>query len=135
MVHLPSMKKLCLMALASMTLAGPANAMDSALRAGLLKLDPQTRLEQRCDAEILDRITHDDHKYKADRVVAYAFATPEMGADAIRSPGAAFRSKGQWYRLKFKCETAPDHMQVLQLRYRIGDEIPQTDWTKYNLYN
>jgi Domain of Unknown Function (DUF930) len=129
------MKKLCLMVLASTAVALPANAMDSALRAGLLKLDPQTRLEQRCDAEVLDRITHDDHKYKADRVVAYAFATPEMGADAIRSAGAAFRSNGQWYRLKFKCETAPDHMEVLQLRYRIGDEIPETDWTKYNLYN
>ena len=129
------MKKLCLMVLASLALAWPAKAMDNALRAGLLKLDPQTRLEQRCDAEVLDRISHDDHNYKADRVVAYAFATPQMSADAIKSTGAAFRSKGQWYRLKFKCQTAPDHMQVLQLRYRIGDEIPETDWAKYNLYD
>lgn len=129
------MKKLFLAALALVTLARPTYAMDAALRAGLLKLDPQTRLEQRCDAEVLDRISHDDHKYKADRVVAYAFATPEMKADAIRSPGAAFRSKGQWYRLKFKCETAPDHMEVLQFRYRIGDEIPEADWAKYNLYD
>ncbi|TIU47752.1 MAG: DUF930 domain-containing protein [Mesorhizobium sp.] len=124
-----------MMAIASLTLAFPASAMDNALRSGLMKLDPQTRLEQRCDAEVLDRITHDDRKFKADRVVAYAFATPEMSADAIRSPGAAFRSKGQWYRLKFKCQTGPDHMEVLQLRYRIGDEIPQADWPKYNLYD
>jgi hypothetical protein len=129
------MKTLCMMAIASLTLAFPASAMDNALRAGLMKLDPQTRLEQRCDAEVLDRITHDDRKFKADRVVAYAFATPEMSADAIRSPGAAFRSKGQWYRLKFKCQTGPDHMEVLQLRYRIGDEIPEADWVKYNLYD
>ncbi|MER9029066.1 DUF930 domain-containing protein [Mesorhizobium sp. LNJC405B00] len=135
MLVLPPMKNLFLVALASVTLAWPAHAMDAALRAGLLKLDPETRLEQRCDAEVLDRISHDDHKYKADRVVAYAFATPEMKADAIRSPGAAFRSKGQWYRLKFKCETAPDHMEVLQFRYRIGDEIPEADWAKYNLYD
>ena len=129
------MKTLCMMAIASLTLAFPASAMDNALRAGLMKLDPQTRLEQRCDAEVLDRITHDDRKFKADRVVAYAFATPEMTADAIRSPGAAFRSKGQWYRLKFKCQTGPDHMEVLQLRYRIGDEIPEADRVKYNLYD
>ncbi|TIQ35421.1 MAG: DUF930 domain-containing protein [Mesorhizobium sp.] len=135
MLLLAPMKKLCLMVLASLTLAWPAKAMDNALRAGLLKLDPETRLEQRCDAEVLDRISHDDHKYKADRVVAYAFATPQMSADAIRSPGAAFRSKGQWFRLKFKCQTAPDHMQVLQFRYKIGDEIPETDWAKYNLYD
>ncbi|ANN59309.1 hypothetical protein BFX40_21280 [Mesorhizobium sp. SEMIA 3007] len=135
MLLVPPMKTLCMMAIASLTLAFPASAMDNALRAGLMKLDPQTRLEQRCDAEVLDRITHDDRKFKADRVVAYAFATPEMSADAIRSPGAAFRSKGQWYRLKFKCQTGPDHMEVLQLRYRIGDEIPEADWVKYNLYD
>lgn len=123
------------LSLAFVALAWPAGAMDSHLRAGLLKLDPQTRLEQRCDAEVLDRISHDDHKYKADRVVAYAFATPQMSADAIKSTGAAFRSNGQWYRLKFKCQTAPDHMQVLQFRYRIGDEIPEADWAKYNLYD
>ncbi|WP_167531434.1 MULTISPECIES: DUF930 domain-containing protein [unclassified Mesorhizobium] len=135
MLLVPPMKTLCMMAIASLTLAFPASAMDNALRSGLMKLDPQTRLEQRCDAEVLDRITHDDRKFKADRVVAYAFATPEMSADAIRSPGAAFRSKGQWYRLKFKCQTGPDHMEVLQLRYRIGDEIPEADWPKYNLYD
>ncbi|WP_181165476.1 DUF930 domain-containing protein [Mesorhizobium sp. B2-4-12] len=135
MVLVPPMKTLCMVAVASLILAFPASAMDNALRAGLMKLDPQTRLEQRCDAEVLDRITHDDRKFKADRVVAYAFATPEMSADAIRSPGAAFRSKGQWYRLKFKCQTGPDHMQVLQLRYRIGNEIPEGDWAKYNLYD
>lgn len=118
-----------------MAIAGPAHAMDSALRAGLLKLDPQTRLEQRCDAEVLDRITRDNHQYRADRVVAYAFATPEMTADSIRSSGAAFRSKGEWYRLKFKCETAPDHMEVLDFKYKIGAEIPKEQWSKYNLYD
>jgi hypothetical protein len=121
--------------IAGLVAAFPANAMESALRAGLLKLDPETRLEQRCDAEVLDRITHDDPRYKADRVVAYAFATPEMEKDSIRSPGAAFRSKGEWYRLKFKCLTAPDQMTVLELRYKIGDAVPKEDWAKYNLYD
>src|SRR3954451_5472922 len=109
MVVLPPMKKLFLAALASVTLAWPAHAMDAALRAGLLKLDPETRLEQRCDAEVLDRISHDDHKYKADRVVAYAFATRELTAGSFPCPRIAPMSKGQWARLKFKSETAPDH--------------------------
>jgi hypothetical protein len=122
-------------ALAILAITGHADAMDNALRAGLLKLDPQTRLEQRCDAEVLDRITQDNRQYRADRVVAYAFATPQMTADSIRSPGAAFRSKGEWYRLKFKCETAPDHMEVLDFKYKIGAEIPKDEWTRYNLYD
>ncbi|TIW77813.1 MAG: hypothetical protein E5V52_17085, partial [Mesorhizobium sp.] len=48
-----------MMVLASLAPVLPAKAMDNALRAGLMKLDPETRLEQRCDAEVLDRISHD----------------------------------------------------------------------------
>ena len=99
------MRTIALAAAIGLLAASPASAMSSSLRAGLLKLDPETRLEQRCDAEVLDRITHDDPHFKADRVVAYAFATPEMHKDSIRSPGAAFRSEGEWYKLKFKCKT------------------------------
>lgn len=135
MVACRAMKTFCLAAALGLTVAFPASAMDSALRAGLLKLDPETRLEQRCDAEVLDRITHDDPHYKADRVVAYAFATPVVRQDSIRSPGAAFRSKGEWYRLKFKCQTARDHMKVIGFRYRIGAQIPKDEWSKYNLYD
>ena len=128
------MKTMYLTAIAVLMASSTANALDSRLKAGLLKLDPETRLEQRCDAEALDRITHDSKDYKADRIVAYAFATPEMSADAIKSSGAAFRSRGEWYRLKFKCVTASDHMEILQFRYRIGDRIPKDDWAKYDLY-
>jgi hypothetical protein len=123
-----------LSAIGLLALATSANAMDSRLRAGLLKLDPQTRLEQRCDAEVLDRITHDDNHFSADRVVAYAFAKPVMQENAIRTKGAAFRSKGQWYHLKYKCQTAPDHMKVTKFHYTIGPEIPKDEWTKYDLY-
>lgn len=76
--------------------SSPALSMDNALRAGLLKLDPQTRLEQRCDAEVLDRISHDERAYKADRVVAYAFATPQMGPIPSAAPAlpSAARANG-----------------------------------------
>ncbi|PLP59034.1 hypothetical protein CYK37_11085 [Mesorhizobium loti] len=134
MVASRPMRTALLTALALLTAGSTAHALDSRLKAGLLKLDPQTRLEQRCDAEVLDRITHDDPHYKADRVVAYAFGQPEMTDDSIKSKGAAFRSRGEWYRLKFKCETAPDHMEVLNFKYRIGDRIEKADWSRYYLY-
>ncbi|OQM75938.1 hypothetical protein BFN67_03305 [Pseudaminobacter manganicus] len=117
-----------------LTLVNSAYALDSRLRAGLLKLDPQTRLEQRCDAEVLDRISRDNHGYQADRVVAYTFAKPVMKKNAIKTRGAAFRSKGQWYHLDYKCQTAPDHMKVVKFHYKIGSEIPKDEWSKYNLY-
>ena len=67
--------------------------------------------------------------------MACTFAAPQVARDSIRSGGAAFRSKGEWHRLKFMCETAPDHMHVLSLRYRIGDRIPKDGRPKYDLVN
>lgn len=128
------MRKFCLTTSALLLLASPAVALDGRLKAGLLKLDPDTRLEQRCDAEALERIARDGNPYKPDRVVAYAIKTPKMQGDTIESPGAAFRAKGQWYRLSYSCRTADDRMQVLSFYYTIGDRIAENDWPKYNLW-
>lgn len=123
--------------LSTLLLAGamlPAHAIDARLEAGLLKLDPETRLEQRCDMEVLDRIAKDDDHFHPDRVVAYATQEPKMEGDEIRTKGGAFRSGGEWYHVAYRCRTAPDHMEVLSLRYQIGGRIPQDEWEQYNLY-
>jgi hypothetical protein len=128
------MKRFVLATLAFTTVASTANALDSRLRSGLLKLDPDTRLEQRCDAELLTRIAKDTKSYRPDRVIAYTFSTPKIEGNEIKSRGAAFRSKGEWYHLAFKCETASDRMEVIGLKYKIGDEIPEASWQEYNLF-
>ncbi|MCX7304384.1 MAG: DUF930 domain-containing protein [Hyphomicrobiales bacterium] len=128
------MRKICLTALAASAAISPAHALDSRMKAGLLALDPDTRLEQRCDAEVLDRIAKEDKRFAPDRVVAYATQEPKMDGDGIKTKGGAFRSKGEWYHVAYNCQTAPDHMQVLSLRYNIGDKIPEDEWEEYNLY-
>jgi len=128
------MRKLCLSALAVMAAACPAHALDSRMKTELLELDPDTRLEQRCDAEVADRIAEEDKRFKPDKVIAYATQEPKEDGDEIKTRGGAFRSKGEWYRVSYKCLTAPDHMQVLSLRYSIGDKIPEDEWEQYNLY-
>jgi hypothetical protein len=128
------MLKPCLFVLAFAALVAPAHALDARMKAGLLALDPDTRLEQRCDAEVADRIARDDERFDPDKVIAYATQEPKMQGNEIRTRGGAFRSKGQWYHVAYKCLTAPDHLEVLSLRYRIGDEIPESEWDQYNLY-
>lgn len=129
----PWVKAVAILAV-GLALGSPAHALDSRMKAGLLALDPETRLEQRCDAEVLDRIAHDDNRFHPDRVVAYATQEPKMQGDEIKTRGGAFRSQGEWYHVAYKCLTAPDHMEVLSLRYRIGDRIPEDEWDRYNLY-
>lgn len=128
------MLKPCLAVLAVAALVSPAHALDARMKAGLLALDPDTRLEQRCDAEVADRIARDYKRFDPDKVIAYATQEPKQEGDEIKTRGGAFRSKGQWYHVAYKCLTAPDHLEVLSLRYRIGDEIPENEWDQYNLY-
>ena len=121
-------------ALAVFFAATATSAMDQRLVRQFEKLDPETRLEQRCDTEAMDQISADKSVYRPDKVIAYTFADPIMEDNAMKAPGAVFRSKGEWYRLKFKCSTGPDHIEVLSFKYKIGDIVPHDEWERHYLY-
>ena len=121
------------MLLLPLALATPAQAMDGAAAEELQRLDPQTRLEQRCDLEAMERIHKDPVKLVPDELVAYAFGEPKIKGDRIKSTGAAFRSKGEWYHLSYTCSTTPDHMTVLTFQYAIGDVVPHDQWSHHYL--
>lgn len=112
----------------------PALAMDQSLVRQFEKLDPQTRLEQRCDTEAMERINADKSTFKPDKVIAYTFAEPVMKEDKMKAPGAVFRSKGEWYKLKFKCLTDAEHLDILSFEYKIGELVPHESWDEFYLY-
>jgi Domain of Unknown Function (DUF930) len=112
----------------------PANALEAAIARGLRELDLGARLEQRCDYEAMTRIAKDKRGYRPDRVVAGATAEAKVDGDSIAGDGAAFRSKGKWYRLSYVCRTSDDHMDVLDFNYKIGEPIPEAEWEKYGLW-
>lgn len=136
MWSLSSMRHIPVVAI-SLLLSGitSAQALDQRIEKSLLKLDPTSRLEQSCDAELMERIAADDTPYKPDRLVAYAMDAPQIAGDTISGNGAAFRSRGKWYRLSFECRTAPDHVRVLSIHYRIGPLIPEEEWERYDLWS
>lgn len=113
----------------------PASAVESSLKRQFLQLDPRTRLEQLCDHEAMLRIMHGRNPYSPDKVIAYTFDEPVMGEETVEAPGAVFRSRGDWYRLSFKCKADIEHVEVRSLRYEIGKKIPRENWVKYNLYD
>jgi hypothetical protein len=111
-----------------------AHAVDTRIKAQLLKLDPKTRLEQACDTEAMIRIRHDGG-YRPDKVIAYTFRDPVYGEDSIKAPGAVFRSGGQWYHLSYSCQTGPKHIHVRDFAYEVGNRISRESWGKYYLYD
>jgi hypothetical protein len=124
----------CLAAVLVLGLCAPAVALDKRIKKQLMKLDPTVRLEQTCDTGAMEKIRKDKTPYRADRVVAYAFEQPQVGENMIKAPGAAFRSKGEWYRFSYECKTDSDNIEVRTLTYNIGDKIPRDQWEKNNLY-
>jgi hypothetical protein len=124
---------LCTLALAPLALS-PAFAIDARIRSQLEKLTPEERLEQRCDIEAMDKI---DGKggFRPDKVIAYAFGDPKLEGTTLKTRGAVFRSKGEWYRLSYKCEASADRLEVKTFNYKIGDMVPHEDWAAHYLYD
>ncbi|MCL6709576.1 DUF930 domain-containing protein [Pseudomonas sp. R2.Fl] len=118
-----------------LAIAGPAQALEAGIVRQLEALTPEERLEQRCDIEAMDRIREEQDGFRPDKVIAYTFSDPEVADTSIRAPGAVFRSKGEWYRLKYKCETGPSQLKVKSFKYKIGSIVPREDWQRYYLYN
>jgi len=41
---------------------------------------------------------------------------------------AAYRSRGQWYELNFRCETDPGVTRVERFSFRVGPPVPRSQW-------
>lgn len=111
----------------------PSFAMNASEKAQLEKLDPMTRLEQRCDVEAMERIAREHGKFSVDKVLAYAFSDPVTKKNSIKADGAAFRSGERWYKLSFVCKTDAEHINIVSFHYDIGDEVPHDQWDKHYL--
>ena len=115
--------------------ASPALAIDARVRTQLQKLTPEERLEQRCDIEAMDQISKGKGGFRPDKVIAYAFGVPKLAGTTFKTKGAVFRSRGEWYRLSYKCEASSDRLEVNAFKYHIGDVVPHEDWKDHYLYN
>ena len=124
-----------LAALCALTLASPAFSLDARVRGELEKLAPEERLEQRCDMEAMDRIGGAKEGFRPDKVIAYAFGDPKLEGTTFKTKGAVFRSKGEWYRLSYKCEASADRLEINAFKFQIGDQVPHEDWASHYLYD
>ncbi|EGP09698.1 DUF930 domain-containing protein [Afipia clevelandensis] len=128
------MKKTALLLLVTLLPVTSALAIDPRFAASLKKLDPDTRLEQVCDLEAMNRIDRDPNPYHPDRAKTDAVSLPVHAGDTVTGKGGAFRSKGRWYSFSFACKGSPDHMKVLSFSYKIGDLIPESRWASLGLW-
>jgi hypothetical protein len=111
-----------------------ALAMDPRFAASLKRLDPETRLEQVCDLEAMNRIGRDAKPFHPDRAKTDVLSHPVHVGSVLKGSGGAFRSKGKWYAFSFTCKASPDHMKVLAFSCKIGNSIPESKWASLGLW-
>ncbi len=99
----------------------------------LMRIEPDTRLEQVCDIEAMHRIAR-IKPFKPDRAKSDVSSHPIHTGDAMKASGAAFRSGGQWYAFSFECHGTQDHMRVLSMTLKTGDAIPRGRWADLGLW-
>src|SRR5690348_10343228 len=117
------------------TLVGAAAAAaDGRFERSLQMLAPEERLEQLCDYTAMTRIRSEKKEFHPDRAVANAMTEPVAKGDTLEVPGGAFRSKKKWYALSYRCTATPDHLKVVAFNYTVGEEIPESKWASFGLW-
>ena len=112
----------------------PVIAADPRFIASLGRLDPQTRLEQICDYEAMNRIGRSGQAFRPDRAKSDVATSPRHLGDTLVGAGGAFRSQGHSYQFSFNCKASPDHLRVLSFEYQVGEIIPEAKWNTYGLW-
>jgi hypothetical protein len=125
--------KIILVAAIMLSWAGSPASAASSRTDQMLKLSPETRVEQRCDAKAMGSVGREHKGFKPDEFVAYAFADPDVRGSLIKAPGGAIRSGGKWYRLSYVCETSADGLDVKSFAYQLGAEVPRHEWDEHYL--
>lgn len=83
----------------------------------------------------MTRIREQSKDYRPDRAVANAMAEPVVSGDTLEVSGGAFRSRKKWYALTYRCTATPDHLTIVTFRFTVGEEIPESKWASFGLWD
>ena len=116
--------------LSAKTLADPRSRQ---ARADLATFASDERMVQLCNLEAMDQIRRWRADFRPERVVPYATAEEKVRGTMIAADGAAFRSRKNWYNLKFKCQLAQDGESVIGFEFLVCDLVAREKWDELGL--
>ncbi|EJT05027.1 DUF930 domain-containing protein [Rhizobium sp. CCGE 510] len=102
-------------------------------REALRGLAGSERNLQLCDLEALEQVRRVRPDMRPDTLAPYAMTPEKVSGDSVEVRGGAFRSKGKWYNVQFKCGLDAGSGKVTSFAFLVGDAIPQAEWQAHNL--
>ncbi|WP_027488345.1 DUF930 domain-containing protein [Allorhizobium undicola] len=101
---------------------------DPHVRAALGKLPPQRRIVQICSIEMLEQIRRSVSGAFPDVIASSPSTREAISARLMDVQGAAYRSRGRWFDISYRCETDDKTSTITAFSFQIGAEIPRTAW-------
>lgn len=115
---------------AAAILNDPAN---SEVRENFPLLASQEQIIQICNIEALEQLREAGLSHAPDALVGYAFDSIDVTGLDLVATGGAFRSNGEWYRIRYHCAVAADIRSVAAFEYALGQLVPESEWEAHFL--
>lgn len=82
------------------------------------------RISQLCATELREQLRHATPRYSPEMLPAFRLRY----GNVLDVPKAAFRTRGNWFDISFRCEVDEPGTRVLSFAFKVGDAIPQSQW-------
>lgn len=115
---------------AAAILDDPSNAE---LRDNFPLLASSEQIVQLCNIEALEQLRSSGAASDPDALVGYAFGGFAVDHDELRVDGGAFRSRSQWFHIRYRCTVMADMSGVRAFEYAVGDVVPPSQWEEHFL--
>lgn len=106
---------------------------DPRVKQAMGQLPVKKRILQLCSIEALEQIRNQRPEDFPDMLVPFGPSGGFIGKDQIDASGGAYRSKGDWHDVNFKCKVNLDTVEVVSFSYAIGGIVPKASWQQRRL--
>lgn len=97
---------------------------DAMATSAMDKLPRSARAAHLCSTQLRDQLRNGMPPYYPELVPSY----PLLEGHVMEVPDAAFRARGRWYELGFRCQVDDGATKVVTFAYRVGKPIPRNEW-------
>lgn len=102
---------------------------DPRVKQALGQLPVKQRIVQLCGIEALEQIRRERPNDFPD-LLTPGTSGGFIGKDQMNASGGAYRGKGNWYDVDFKCKVDLETVSVVSFSYAIGGIVPKAAWKR-----
>ena len=105
-------------------LSSSVNTGHAVATTAMRNMPREARGSQLCTTELREQLRRAPEPYQPELLPSYRLP----GGTVLSVPKAAFRARGVWYDLNFRCTVDADALRVVDFSFKVGNAIPRSQW-------